>query len=211
MTDVDAIEKTNGAFSGLFPDAPALDAAQVRLRPADLARMLRVSRQAVSQWAASGKLHLDPDGRVSAASAMRQLVAHHPERLRAAALAPVVREVLDLRTRVAQLEQALDQARADVEFHEGSASELAAQQAELLRQLETYRAALVRLPAADLLDAVAHWLRLFADPFAPASPDSVRLLGIADLLRDTGREGAGISRPETAIKPTEPDDEPDDE
>ena len=211
MTDIDAIGATNATFSGLFPDAPALDAAQVRLRPADLARMLRVSRQAVSQWAASGKLHLDPDGRVSAASAMRQLVAHHPERLRAAALAPVVREVLDLRTRVAQLEQALDQARADVEFHEGSASELAAQQAELLRQLETYRAALVRLPAVDLLDAVAHWLRLFADPFAPASPDSVRLLGIADLLRDTGREGAGISRPETAIKPTEPDDEPDDE
>ncbi|MBN8776017.1 MAG: hypothetical protein KGI86_03130 [Betaproteobacteria bacterium] len=211
MTDVDAIEKTNGAFAGLFPDAPALDAAQVRLRPADLARMLKVSRQSVSQWVRGGKLRLDPDGRVSAASAMRQLVAHHPERLRAAALAPVVREVLDLRARVAQLEQALDQARADVEFHEGAAAELAAQQAELLRQLETYRAALVRLPAVDLLDAVVHWLRLFADPFAPASPDLVRLLGIASTLRDTGREGAGISRPETAIKPTEPDDEPDDE
>ena len=211
MTDVDAIEKTNGAFAGLFPDAPALDAAQVRLRPADLARMLRVSRQSVSQWVHGGKLHLDPDGRVSAASAMRQLVAHHPERLRAAALAPVVREVLDLRARVAQLEQALDQARADVDFHEGAAAELAAQQGELLRQLETYRAALVRLPAADLLDAVAHWLRLLADPFAPDSPDSVRLLGIASTLRVSGREGAGISRPKTAIKPTEPDDEPDDE
>lgn len=211
MTDVDAIEKTNGAFAGLFPDAPALDAAQVRLRPADLARMLRVSRQSVSQWVHGGKLRLDPDGRVSAASAMRQLVAHHPERLRAAALAPVVREVLDLRARVAQLEQALDQARADVEFHEGSAAELAAQQGELLKQLEAYRAALVRLPAVDLLDAVVHWLRLFTDPFAPASPDLVRLLGIASTLRDTGREGAGISRPKTAINPAEPDDEPDDE
>lgn len=199
MTDVDAIEKTNGAFAGLFPDAPALDAAQVRLRPADLARMLRVSRQSVSQWVHGGKLRLDPDGRVSAASAMRQLVAHHPERLRAAALAPVVREVLDLRARVAQLEQALDQARADVEFHEGAAAELAAQQAELLRQLETYRTTLAQLPTTDLLDAVVHWLRVLADPFAPAAPDSVRLLGIASTLRDTGREGAGISRPETAI------------
>jgi hypothetical protein len=208
MSDIDAIAKTNSNFSGLFPDAPALDAAQVRLRPADLARMLRVSRQAVSRWIASGKLRLDPDGRVSAASAMRQLVAHHPERLRAAALAPVVREMVDLRDRVAQIEQALSQARADAEFHEGAAAELAAQQAELLRQLEAHRTDLVRLPAVDLLDAVVHWLRLFADPFAPASPDHVRLLGIADMLRSSDRKGVGISRPSAAaINPENLDDE----
>jgi hypothetical protein len=208
MTDVDAIDKKNGVFAGLFPDAPALDAAQVRLRPADLARMLKVSRQAVSLWVRGGKLHLDPDGRVSAASAMRQLVAHHPERLRAAALRPAVREMVDLRDRVAQIEQALSQARADAEFHEGAAAELAAQQAELLRQLEAHRTDLVRLPAVDLLDAVVHWLRLFADPFAPASPDHVRLLGIADMLRSSDQRGAGIYRPSAAaINPENLDDE----
>lgn len=199
MNDVDTIEKTNGMFSGLFPEAPALDAAQVRLRPADLARMLKVSRQAVSQWIAGGKLRLDSDGRVSAASATRQLVAHHPERLRAAALAPVVREVAAMRLRIADLERDLAAARDDAEFHAGSAEELAAQQAELLRQLETYRTALVSLPAVDLLDALVYWLRVFADPMAPASPDSVRLMGIADMLRSPAQGGAGHSRPETAI------------
>ncbi|WP_449370249.1 hypothetical protein [Thiomonas sp.] len=199
MNDIDSIEKTNGAFTGLFPDAPALDAAQVRLRPADLARMLKVSRQAVSQWVAGGKLRLDPDGRVSAASAMRQLVAHHPERLRAAALAPVVREMAALRTRVTHLERELGQARDDAEFHAGSAAELIEQQSALLRQLEIYRDELTHLSAADLLAAVVHWLRVFADPMSPASPDQVRLLGIAATLRGTDREGAGISRPETAI------------
>lgn len=204
MNDIDAIEKTNTSFSGLFPDSPVLDATQVRLRPADLARMLKVSRQAVSQWTSGGKLRLDADGRVSAASAIRQLVSHHPERLRASALAPVVREMLELRASVAHLEQALSQARDDAEFQAGAASELAAQQAELLRQLETYRTALVRLPAADLLDAVVHWLRLFADPMAPATPGLVRLLGIASTLRGLDKEGAGISRPKTAIN-LEPD------
>ena len=211
MIDIDAIGATNATFSGLFPDTPALDAAQVRLRPADLARMLKVSRQAVSQWVTGGKLRLDADGRVSAASAVRQLVQHHPERLRASALAPVVREMSDLRNAVAILKRDLKRAQDDAEFQAGAASELVAQQAELLRQLETDRTALVRLPAADLLDAVVHWLRLFADSFAPASPDLVRLLGIAASLRGIDKEGADISRPKTATNPTEPDDEPDDE
>lgn len=191
MTDIDAIGATNATFSGLFPDTPALDAAQVRLRPADLARMLRVSRQAVSQWIAGGKLRLDADGRVSAASAVRQLVQHHPERLRASALAPVVREMAALRTTVATLQRDLSRAQDDAEFQTGAASELAAQQGELLRQLETYRSALVRLPAEHLHAAVTHWLRVFADPVAPADPGTVSLLRIATTLRGSTEEGAG--------------------
>lgn len=198
MIDADTITKTNATFSGLFNDAPALDAAQVRLRPADLARMLKVSRQAVSQWVTGGKLRLDADGRVSAASAVRQLVQHHPERLRASALAPVVREMAALRTTVATLQRDLSRAQDDAEFQTGAASELAAQQGELLRQLETYRSALVRLPTELLHASVTHWLRVFADPVAPADPGSVNLLRIASILRGPAQEGAGHSLPNTA-------------
>ena len=168
MNDIDAIGATNAAFSGLFPDAPVLDAGQVRLRPADLARMLKVSRQAVSQWVIGGKLRLDADGRVSAASAVKQLVQHHPERLRASALAPVVREMAELRMQVAALQRSLIKAKDDAAFHAGAAWEVAAQQRDLLDQLETHRAALMRLPTEHLHATVVHWLRVFTDPMAPA-------------------------------------------
>lgn len=204
MTDLNSIAQTNAAFGGLFPDAPALDAAQVRLRPADLARMLKVSRQAVSQWIAGGKLRLDADGRISAASAVRQLVQHHPERLRASALAPVVREMNDLRLRVAGLERDLATARADAEFHSGATGELIEQQAELLRQLLTWRETLAGMGGDIVVAAVCHWLTLFTDPAAPADPSTVRLVGIATTLRGSVKGEAGLSRPNTATNLEQP-------
>ncbi len=183
MADIDLIAKTNTAFSGLFPDAPPLDAARVRLRPADVARLFGVSRQAVGQWIAGGKLRLDDDGRVTAAAAVDQLVRHNPDRLRAAALAPVVREMAALRLRIAELERDLAAARDDAEFHSGSAAELVAQQGALLTQLENGRAALARHPSDTVIDALIHWLRVFTDETAPATPDGVSLVGIAALLR----------------------------
>lgn len=204
MLDADTIAKTNAAFAPLFPDAPALDAAQVRLRPADLARMLKVSRQAVSQWIAAGKLRLDADGRVSAASAVRQLVQHHPERLRASALQPVVREMNDLRLRVAGLERDLATARADAEFHSGATGELIEQQAELLRQLLTWRETLSSMPADVIVDAVRHWLSVFLDPCSPADPSTVRLVGIATTLRGSVEGEVGLPRPNTATNLEQP-------
>jgi transcriptional regulator with XRE-family HTH domain len=183
MPDLDLLAKTNATFSGLFPDAPPLDAAKVRLRPADVARLFGVSRQAVGQWIAGGKLRLDVDGRVTAAAAVDQLVRNNPERLRAAALAPVVRDMAALRQRIAGLERDLAAARDEAEFQAGAASELVAQQAALLAQVESGRDILARYPAAVVLDAVAHWLRVFIDDAAPATPDSVSLLGIAAMLR----------------------------
>lgn len=196
MNDLDMISATNAAFSGLFPDAPVLDAAQIRLRPADLARLLKVSRQAVSQWVIGGKLRLDADGRVSAASAVRQLVQHHPERLRASALAPVVREMADLRARVAGLERELRRAKDEAAFRAGQAWEAAAQRNELLQQLESYRPELLNLSTEHLHAAVTHWLRVFADPLAPADAGSVSLLRIASSLRASTEKGrADFSNP----------------
>lgn len=77
----------------------------IRVRPAQLARLCGVSKQAVSGWIKRGLITLGPDGRVDPTKAARDLVTRSdPGRLRARVFKDIVDDVGGLRRRIASLE-----------------------------------------------------------------------------------------------------------
>lgn len=91
-----------------LPFDPA-DLVAIRLLPAEYARLLEVSKTAVSNWTRDGKITLGPDGRLDPKVATRQLIQRtDPARLRARVLRQAVADHDGLRKRIAELEQALD-------------------------------------------------------------------------------------------------------
>lgn len=77
----------------------------IRVRPAQLARMCGVSKQAVSGWIRRGLITLGPDGRVDPTKAARDLVTRSdPGRLRARVFRDIVDDVGALRRRISDLE-----------------------------------------------------------------------------------------------------------
>lgn len=127
--------------------------AGIRVRPVDLARLLGVSKQAVSSWIAAGRITLGSDGRVDPRTAINRLLqTGDPSRLRAKFLAPVVAEVRAAEARNAELVQQLAQEREASEFHEGAATELLA----LIEALQFHlHLAWPRLRTADPANALA--------------------------------------------------------
>lgn len=88
----------------------------VLCRPADLARLLGVSRQAVSAWIRDGKVIQRADGLIDPVRAVRQLLAtSDPGRLRAAVLRPLTRDAEVLRAHVATLRERITALTAQVE------------------------------------------------------------------------------------------------
>jgi hypothetical protein len=74
-------------LSELRPSLLPFDPAQltaVRVRPAEFARLCKVSKQAVSQWIRKGTISLEPDGRLDPALAARQVFERSdPAKIRA--------------------------------------------------------------------------------------------------------------------------------
>jgi hypothetical protein len=163
----------------------------LRVTRAEFARMMGTSRQAVTTWVRTGKIAIGVDGLIDPRAAVRQLLRNSdPARVRAKILAPLTGELGALQRRVAELETQLHAAQEDVDFHQGVADELLAQQAALLRHLDAQRAALSALSGGEVVAAVEAWLRRAAESgrFDPATP----LLGgqgaepeseLAELLR----------------------------
>lgn len=143
----------------MLPFAPGdLDRCGVRMNRAEFARFLGVSKQAVGDWTRAGKITLGPDSLLDPRQAVQQLLRNtDPARLRSKVLAPLVGEVGTLQRRVTSLEAALAAARADAEFHEGAAGELAEQVDALLRHFRDDWRELARLPASTVRAAIDAW------------------------------------------------------
>lgn len=93
------------------------EAGRLRVRPAEFARMVDVSRQTVSQWIAQGKVTLGADGRLDPTVAAGQVVRNSdPTKLRARVLKAAVQDTATLRQRVAELEAALAATRERVDY-----------------------------------------------------------------------------------------------
>lgn len=76
----------------------------LRVRPAQFARMMSVSRQTVSRWIQDGKVSLGPDGKLNPKKAAEQVVNHtDPARLRARTLKPFVEDVGLLRQQLQEM------------------------------------------------------------------------------------------------------------
>jgi hypothetical protein len=112
QSDLSATEQAQQSLSGLL-DTPEL--LRVRIRPADFARALGVSKQSVSRWVRDGWVQLAADGRLDPTVAIGQLLRRcDPGRLRARWLRQAVTEVQELReaaasadARVAEVEARL--------------------------------------------------------------------------------------------------------
>lgn len=146
--------------TGALPFAPGeLDRSGLRLTRAEFARFLGVSKQAVGEWAAAGKITLGTDGRLDPRQAVSQLLRNsNPARLRAKVLVPLMRDIGGLQKRVADLEADLAAAKDDVEFHEGASVELVAQWNTLDRNLCEERDVLALLPADKVIAAIIAWM-----------------------------------------------------
>jgi predicted transcriptional regulator len=163
--------------------------AGIRVRPADLARLLGVSKQAVSKWVADGRIVLGLDGRVDPRAAINRLLSTgDPSRLRAKFLAPIISEVTASRQRIADLERRLAAEIEETAFHEGASIELVvlleALQTDLMFSWPALRAA----PEAKALAAIRAWIEAVQITGGPKD------VMIADFLAAPAKkkeEGAG--------------------
>lgn len=126
--DTDKFRAAQGAQPALPFAKDELATNGPRLRPSELARLLGVSRQSVSEWIKAGKVKLGSDGRLDPRKAVADVLrAGDPARLRARVLAPLAAEIAALRARVAHLTHELAVCEEDRQFHEGAGSEMAEQ------------------------------------------------------------------------------------
>ena len=88
----------------LLPFDPA-DMVSMRVKPAEFARMVGVSRTAVSQWIKEGKVTRGPDGLLDPVKASREVMANtNPAQLRARVFKQAMEPYGELQARVKELE-----------------------------------------------------------------------------------------------------------
>lgn len=110
----DEPQPENGQAS-LLPEIAQRELLRVRLLPAELARLLGVSRQSVSRWIDEGKLVMPSplDGRLDLQRALRDVLRNtDPGRLRARFLRQAVEDVAGLRENLAAAEDRATAAEA---------------------------------------------------------------------------------------------------
>jgi uncharacterized coiled-coil protein SlyX len=145
----------------------------IRLLPAQLARVLNVSKQSVSTWVKSGRVILGNDGRVDPRQAIARLLATGDlSRLRIKILEPLRQEVAardrridDLEVAVATRDQRIEQlkrelAAADdeIDFQDAAALGFAAVFDALQDQFRAFWKPLREAPPDAGLAAVQGWL-----------------------------------------------------
>jgi hypothetical protein len=98
---------------------------QLRIRPADLARMIGVSKQTISVWIRNGKVTVGPDGRLNPVEACRQVMRNSdPSRLRSKMLRGLCDDEGDLRRQISERDALITKLNARVEYLTGCWDEL---------------------------------------------------------------------------------------
>lgn len=101
-----------GKIQPLLPFAET-ELLAVRLRPAEFARCIGVTKQSVSRWIADSKVTLGADGRINPTAAMRQLLrTGDPGRIRARLVRQAFADMGDLRAQAARADDAERKAAA---------------------------------------------------------------------------------------------------
>lgn len=112
--------------------------AGIRVLPAQLARLIGVSKQAVSDWVKSGRVVLGVDGRVDPTAAMERLLkTGDPAKLRARALRPMVDELNRYRARIVDLEAAIGMLKQRIGEEQAAQIELAAALEQAKTEIES--------------------------------------------------------------------------
>lgn len=128
---------------------PAAD-TNIRVRPAQFARMVGVSKQTVSCWIRDGKVTLGPDGRLNPAKACDEVLRHSdPSRLRAKVLRPLVDDVATLRRQIQERDRRIEEMGARINYLDGFWREIEAAEEYLITQLVPARWDILRTLGAD--------------------------------------------------------------
>ncbi len=147
--------------------------AGIRVTRAQFARMMGVSRQAVTDWVRAGRLTVGADGRLDPAKAVASLLrTGDPARLRAKVLQPMADELTAYRSRITDLEAGLgaalrrieglknelSAAEEDSEFSDASAAGYLAIFEALTEQLPAAWPGLCAQPENIGVDIIIGWL-----------------------------------------------------
>lgn len=148
------------AKNPLLPfDSAELDRMGIRVLPAEFARLLDCSKQAVSGWIKAGKITIDADGRLDPRKAVAQLLRNtDPAKLRTRVLQPLMRDIDIQRQRIAELEKSLAGPLEEAEFNAAANSELLALIDRIRDQLLEEWPALRKLPPDLAIAAFCDWL-----------------------------------------------------
>ena len=180
MTNSTDFDTQAGKTAFLPFESIDLETAGIRLLPSQLARVLNVSKQAVSIWIKKGRVILGSDGRVDPRQAIARLLATGDlSRLRLKILEPLRQEVAardrrinDLEVMVAQRDQRIEQLKREkseleltAEFGEASAAGFSQLFEDLQEQLAAFWQPLRDAPPDVGLAAITSWLNAaLADP-----------------------------------------------
>jgi hypothetical protein len=177
--------------------------AGVRLLPAQLARLLGVSKQAVSEWVKAGRVVLGLDGRVCPNKAIVDLMrTGDPRRLRAKLLQPLAADLRARDARIAALEErvaalglALADANESADFEGESAAGFSAVFAALEERIADVDAwgYLHALPADTAAAVLTAWMGAALECGAAENLTFAWIAGdlAADAARDALEGGDG--------------------
>jgi hypothetical protein len=136
-----------------------LDQSNIRLRPAEFARIIDCSKQAVSIWIRDGKITLGLDGRLNPGVAITQLLKNsNPSMLRAKVLKPLVKQIKICEEKINKLEAEIEHLKESNEFNEGVVDEhlsiFALVEDQLLSEIDL----LSDSPSSQVILAFLKWL-----------------------------------------------------
>lgn len=182
MTNPIDLDQRGGKTANLPFESSSMLVAGIRVLPAQLARLLGVSKQAVSTWVKAGRVILGPDGRVDPNKAVARLLeTGDPAKLRAKVLAPLLHEINRRDELIAELRSDLEAADEEAVFQKACHDDLRA----LLDALETRLVAeypgLIDLGTEAAINAIDHWIAT-AREYGPARAGSI--------IVGAGNEGA---------------------
>lgn len=146
----------NDLQSSLLPAADL----NIRVRPAQFARMIGVSKQCVSQWIKQGKVTIGPDGRLNPNKAADEVMRHSdPGRLRAKLLRPLVDDSATLRRQIHERDRQIQTLHARIDYLDGFCREIEDAEQFLIARLVPRRWDTLRALAADQIsDALSDLL-----------------------------------------------------
>lgn len=189
-TESDRRASRPGESLPLAFESSAAELAGIRVLPAQFAKLMGVSKQAVTEWKKAGRVTIGIDGRIDPRQAVAQLLrTGDPRRLRSKILAPLMDEVHKRDRRIRELTEALANAQEDAEFHEGATDELQTIFEFLKLQVEMSWDRIREMPTQAGREAVLSWLD-FALKHGTTSGSTI--LDFAQPERSEGeREGEG--------------------
>lgn len=185
IIDIDAL-KENQLF---ITDSDVVDESKIKMKPAEFARLIGVSKQAVSVWIKDGKIDIFPNGYLNPDKAIKQLLKNtNPAKLRSRALMPLIKQVKELTIKNKQKEFDLIDLRESVEFLTSANEELLKVIGAIPMRLDNELDQLKKHDSEKVIKATCLWLEAYTQNLN----DDLRITQFISTAPLVKEEGAGL-------------------